>query len=157
MLRPTADPPHSLTLPLQPRPHSSSQRSMCSANPLASWSDSAHLWQTAIYVTMTNVSEQLSAVLFVGASCSIDSLALTFWRGKSVFKPLTSTPKITFLGIKMARGSNNDHKVLTGEVAKRYPWLFWKILEWLSGTTLSQAVCSFSSPTAYQSLRKINV
>lgn len=58
-------------------------------------------------------------------------------------------------GIKIARGNSNHHKVVTGKWRKIYPWLFWKLPEWLSVTTLPQAACYLSS-TAYQSHRKIN-
>lgn len=73
---------------------------------------------------------------------------------KNVFKPPKSTPKITLPGIKIARGNNNYHKVVTGELEKIYPWLFWKLPYWLSVTTLSQMACYLSSPTTYQSHRK---
>lgn len=66
------------------------------------------------------------------------------------FKPPKSTTKITLPAIKIAKGSSNHHKGATGELGKRYSWLLWKLPKWLSLTTLPQAACYLSSPTAHQ-------
>lgn len=115
----------------------------------------------AVYIMVTNVSEQLSSVLIIYASCSIGSQTLPFRREKiKLFKPPKSTPKITVPGKKeeTAKGNSNHYKVVSGELRKRYPRPFWKPPGWLSITTLPKvlATCPLLQLTSPIGRRKKN-